>query len=208
MTTSLNKSEPATDSLSPIVALRDVREGSTSEQLVRALAARIWATPKAQRCAGDSLCCVLGPGEPDRSQYYFAVLQDGQIAGIVGHYEIGGKLAGLTWSGLLPEYRGQGIYRAALHCLDDRIAELYPKAEVLVEIVPPGPRHDAVVCKFQSLGFEVRGTQRDSDPDYDNATVLWRQIQGRWPRWKSRGRYVYDSWACGPIPPGAGVTPR
>jgi hypothetical protein len=46
----------------------------------------------------------------------------------------------------------------------------------------------------------VRCVQRDADPDYDNATVLWRQISGQRPRWRSRGRYVYDSWAFGPPP--------
>lgn len=183
------------------VTLRDVREGGTSEQLVRDLAARIWATPKAQRCAGDSLCCVLGPGEPDRSQYYFVILPDGRIAGIVGHYEIGGKFAGLTWSGLLPEHRGQGIYRAALGRLEERIASIYPKAEILVEIVPPGPRHDQVVEAFYALGFENRGRHHDADPDYNDATTLWRQIAGRGPRWKCRGKYIFDSWEPGLGPP-------
>lgn len=192
-------------SKTPQLSLIDIRlHPAADEATLRNLASGIWQNAGRAESAGGSFVKVRYGCEPDNSRYFLIVLEDGCVAGVIGHFEFtdNDRVAGLTWSGLLPEFRGRGIYRAALMLLIEEVKSAFPKAAHIEEIVPAGPRHDEVVNTFGSLGFEFRGKHHDESPLFDGGSKLWLPIPGRAkPRWQCRGKFMYDSWAPGPPPP-------
>jgi hypothetical protein len=150
------------------------------DAMLRNLANKIWQDPERATAAGTSFVSVKYKFEQknNSTQYYVIFLNNVKIVGIIGHFEYPTteQILGITWSGILPEYQKQGIYKAALEELTSKVKIKYPKARHLEEIVPQGTRYNRLICIFKQLGFLIKGIHYDNDILFDKGTRMWLNI--------------------------------
>jgi hypothetical protein len=97
---------------------------------------------------------------------------------------------GLRWSGIVPELRGRGLYRTALHELICVVQGLRPDAEWLEELLPKN-RSDLVIV-FEKLGFEDWGTISGDDEHFQGGIRMRLPINGALPRYLEIGKGLVD----------------
>jgi GNAT superfamily N-acetyltransferase len=126
--------------------------------LLHALVYNIWPEPYAQ----DAYLVTVEDGKRKPTGNVFAIryVRPGvglRNVGITGYFDIDNDkgIAYLRWTGLLPEYRGRGIFREALRQLVLQLKGANPSISALVELVPDNEYgHSIVVPAFERVGFK------------------------------------------------------
>jgi GNAT superfamily N-acetyltransferase len=115
-------------------------------------------------------------GEDSIGPFWAIILQDKPI-GITGWFRadyLPKSSVGLRWTGIHPEYRGHGGFRAAVQHVISDVRAAAPEIEMITELAPALWAHQ-IVPAFQKLGFEVvkeRHQTQGTDPLFEGAYVL------------------------------------
>ena len=165
----------------------------SSEQLMR-LATAIWRDPVAARRAGESAVRYWRGQAASKGPFYLIRDANGRDLGLIGAFWHADKspVVGLRWSGVIPDCRSQGVYRAAISSLVEILQSLCPNGQWLEEMVPPG-RSD-VIPVFESLGFEDWGMIRGDDPHFERGTRMRLPINGTPLRYYEVGKGSVDRY--------------
>lgn len=103
----------------------------------------------------------------------FAVTVNDQYVGITGFYlydKIEQKEVGLSWHGVIPAMRKQGLSRKVFNTICQIACEVYPKATQIVELIPED-RASELTPYFEKLGFVFSGEYAQFD--YLPKTTRW-----------------------------------
>ena len=98
------------------------------------------------------------------------IMKNDVVVGISGYFPFNEEYTdfGLRWHGVIPEFRGQGISRAALSQVAALALRRFPEGDHLIELVPLNAYGDGLVEYFQRIGFRPHGeTERYDWADHD-----------------------------------------
>ena len=93
---------------------------------------------------------------PTHSWVWYYIQNDGgDKVGFTGYYlsEKTPDSAGLTWTGILPQYRRLGYFTQAIEDIAEIVENRHPRITQITELIPKH-RVDDLLPIFQSVGFE------------------------------------------------------
>lgn len=173
--------------------LVEITSQNTSEATLLNLAAAIWANPVSAKRAGESAARYLRGGAASKGPFFLIRDAEYSDVGLIGTFwhEEHGTVIGLRWSGVVPAYRGRGVYRGALTEMVVLIKSLRPDAQWLEELLPP-TRPDLIPF-YEKLAYEDWGTIRDGDdPHFLGGRRMRLPINGTPARYCECGKGLID----------------
>lgn len=111
----------------------------------------------------------------------FAIYVNEEPLGITGFYlydKLEQKEVGLSWHGVIPQARKQGLSRQVFNTIIQIAKEVYPNATHIVELIPED-RLDELAPYFEKLGFVFSGEYAQFD--YLPKTTRWLKYRTEIP---------------------------
>jgi GNAT superfamily N-acetyltransferase len=127
--------------------------GYASIDEINKLCEAIWpasyAAEAAKASIEDGLCNSTG-------QVFLIRDFSGNSIGLTGYFDVDTKagVAYLRWTGVLPEYRKNGIFKQAIKLLTTQLKGANPNINALIELVPDNEYGHSIVGAFERVGFD------------------------------------------------------
>ncbi len=134
-----------------MISLEMLYPGRVHSSVIEAMCHEIWPMPY----AADAAFASVEDGLTNPTGQVFFIKGGNYIIGITGFFDPDPDCgnAYLRWTGVLPQYRGTGAFRAAIELLKMHLKGVDPRFSELIELVPDNEYGQSIVGAFTATGW-------------------------------------------------------